>query len=231
MTRILLLRHAHSVANAKGILAGRSPGIELSEQGRQQAADLAERLQGVEFSSVHISPMERCTQTVKPLLSKISKAALKDISIETDDDLVEVDYGKWTGKKIAVLARDKSWKIVQDTPSAMYFPGGEGLLDVQARAMRALNRAANTSGVKVKLLVSHGDVIKAIVASVLGTHLDHFQKIVIDPASITILDFNGKDYRVLTLNNSDQPVSSFLTNSSRSKSAKALIGGGSGRKR
>jgi broad specificity phosphatase PhoE len=142
-----------------------------------------------------------------------------------------VDFGKWTGRKLAILSRDKAWKVVQNTPSAMYFPGGEGLLDVQARAMRALNSAANTPGKGAKLLVSHGDVIKSIVASVLGTHLDHFQKIVIDPASLTVLDFNGVDYRVLTLNSTTAPISAFLKEEvSKKKGVTALLGGGSGRK-
>jgi probable phosphomutase (TIGR03848 family) len=231
MTRILLLRHAHSVANEKGILAGRTPGISLSEKGAKQALEVATRLQGVAFSQIRISPMERCSATVTPLIAQFPKSATKKVKIEIDEDIVEVDYGKWTGKKLAVLSKDKTWKIVQDTPSAMYFPGGEGLLDVQARAMRALNSLANTSGSEAKMLVSHGDVIKAIVASVLGTHLDHFQKIVIDPASITVLDFNGKDFRVLTLNNTSTPITSFIeTKSAKSKGSRALLGGGSGRK-
>lgn len=230
MTRILLLRHAHSVANSKGILAGRAPGISLSDKGVKQSIDLAERLHGVKFSQIRISPMERCAETVKPLISQFSKSVTVATGIEIDEDLVEVDYGKWTGKKLSALSKEKSWKVVQDTPSAMYFPGGEGLLDVQARAMRSLNRISKSSGSEAKLLVSHGDVIKAIVASVLGTHLDHFQKIVIDPASITVLDYNGKDYRVLTLNNSSEPIANFLNKPSKSKASKALLGGGSGRK-
>lgn len=231
MTRILLLRHAHSVANAKGVLAGRTPGITLSERGVKQSLEVATRLKGVTFSQIRISPLERCVQTVQPLIAGFSKTAAKKVKIETDEDLVEVDYGKWTGKKLALLSKEKSWKIVQETPSAMYFPGGEGLLDVQARAMRGLYNISNSSGLETKLLVSHGDVIKAIVANVLGTHLDHFQKIVIDPASITVLDFNGKDYRVLTLNNTSDPISSFLVQSKKSMKSSALLGGGSGRKR
>jgi probable phosphomutase (TIGR03848 family) len=231
MTRILLLRHAHSVANEKGILAGRSPGISLSEKGVKQALEVATRLQGIAFSHIRISPMERCSETVAPLIAQFPKSAIKKAMIEIEEDIVEVDYGKWTGKKLSVLSKDKSWKIVQDTPSAMYFPEGEGLLDVQARAMRALNSIAKASGTEAKMLVSHGDVIKAIVASVLGTHLDHFQKIVIDPASITVLDFNGKDFRVLTLNNTSSPIASFIEKkSAKSKGSRALLGGGSGRK-
>ncbi|ASY25075.1 probable phosphoglycerate mutase [Candidatus Planktophila lacus] len=231
MTRIVLLRHAHSSANAKAILAGRAPGVDLSDRGRKEAQDIAKRLKEINFSLIRVSPMERCAQTIEPLLAQLSKNREAEPIVEVESDLVEVDYGKWTGRKLAILSRDKAWKVVQNTPSAMYFPGGEGLLDVQARAMRALNSAANTPGKGAKLLVSHGDVIKSIVASVLGTHLDHFQKIVIDPASLTVLDFNGVDYRVLTLNSTTAPISAFLKKEvSKKKGVTALLGGGSGRK-
>ena len=231
MTRIVLLRHAHSLANAKAILAGRAPGVDLSDRGRKEAQDVAKRLKEINFSLIRVSPMERCAQTIEPLLAQLSKSLEAKPIVEVESDLVEVDYGKWTGRKLSILSRDKAWKVVQNTPSAMYFPGGEGLLDVQARAMRALNSAANTPGKGAKLLVSHGDVIKSIVASVLGTHLDHFQKIVIDPASLTVLDFNGVDYRVLTLNSTTAPISAFLKEEvSKKKGVTALLGGGSGRK-
>ena len=198
---------------------------------KQEAQDVAKRLKEINFSLIRVSPMERCAQTIEPLLAQLSKSLEAKPIAEVENDLVEVDYGKWTGRKLSILSRDKAWKVVQNTPSAMYFPGGEGLLDVQARAMRALNSAANTPGKDAKLLVSHGDVIKAIVASVLGTHLDHFQKIVIDPASLTVLDFNGVDYRVLTLNSTTAPISAFLKEEvSKKKGVTALLGGGSGRK-
>ena len=231
MTRIVLLRHAHSSANAKAILAGRAPGVDLSDRGRKESQDVAKRLKEINFSLIRVSPMERCAQTIEPLLEQLSKGSGAKPIIEVENDLVEVDYGKWTGRKLAILSRDKAWKVVQNNPSAMYFPGGEGLLDVQARAMRAVNNAANTPGRGPKLLVSHGDVIKSIVASVLGAHLDHFQKIVIDPASITVLDFNGVDFRVLTLNSTTAPITAFLKEeSSKKKGVSALLGGGSGRK-
>ena len=231
MTRIVLLRHAHSSANAKAILAGRAPGVDLSDRGRKESQDVAKRLKEINFSLIRVSPMERCAQTIEPLLAQLSKGSGAKPIIEVENDLVEVDYGKWTGRKLAILSRDKAWKVVQNNPSAMYFPGGEGLLDVQARAMRAVNNAANTPGRCPKLLVSHGDVIKSIVASVLGAHLDHFQKIVIDPASITVLDFNGVDFRVLTLNSTTAPITAFLKEeSSKKKGVSALLGGGSGRK-
>lgn len=226
MTRILLIRHAHSVANQRGILAGRADGIVLTDQGVSQSVDLAKRLAGSKITKVHTSPLERCHLTISPLVKSIP---LKDRpKIVVNEDLSEVDYGKWTGRKLSALYREKLWKVVQNRPSAMYFPAGEGLAHVQVRAMRALHSAAAEGGLQV--LVSHGDVIKSIVAAVLGTHLDNFQKIVIDPASITVLDFDGTDFRVLTLNNTSTPIADFAKASPKRRAVKALLGGGSGKK-
>ena len=226
MTRILLIRHGHSVANQRGILAGRTDGVVLTEQGVSQSEELAKRLAGSKISKVHSSPLERCHLTIAPLLKSIPSKDRPKIVVS--QDLSEVDYGKWTGKKLSSLYREKLWKVVQNRPSAMYFPAGEGLAHVQVRAMRAVHAAAAEGGLQV--LVSHGDVIKSIVAAVLGTHLDNFQKIVIDPASITVLDFDGTDFRVLTLNNTATPIAEFAKISNKKRPVKALLGGGSGKK-
>jgi probable phosphomutase (TIGR03848 family) len=198
----------------------------LTEQGVSQSEDLAKRLAGSKISKVHTSPLERCHLTIAPLVKSIPSKDRPKIVV--NNDLSEVDYGKWTGKKLSTLYREKLWKVVQNRPSAMYFPAGEGLAHVQARAMRAVHSAAAEGGLQV--LVSHGDVIKSIVAAVLGTHLDNFQKIVIDPASITVLDFDGTDFRVLTLNNTSTPIVDFAKTSAKKRAAKALLGGGSGKK-
>ncbi|CAN2199711.1 phoE Broad specificity phosphatase PhoE and related phosphatases [Candidatus Nanopelagicaceae bacterium] len=227
MTRILLIRHAHSVANDRGILAGRSPGVVLTAHGSKQAMELAQRLKNVAIAKIHISPLERCHLTINPLLKKIPVKNRPKIVIT--EDLSEVDYGNWTGKKLISLYRDKLWKIVQDRPSAMYFPDGEGLANVQVRAMRAVHGAANESGLQI--IVSHGDVIKSIVAAVLGTHMDNFQKIVIDPASITVLDFDGGNFRILTLNNTSTPIAELAKIDGKKRPARALLGGGAGKKR
>jgi probable phosphomutase (TIGR03848 family) len=226
MTRILLIRHAHSVANQRGILAGRTEGVYLTEEGESQAAELAKRLSGSKISKVHISPLERCHLTINPLLKSIPVKERPKIQI--NGDLSEVDYGKWTGKKLTSLYREKLWKVVQNRPSAMYFPEGEGLAHMQVRAMRAVHAAAAEGGLQI--IVSHGDVIKSVVAAVLGTHLDNFQRIVIDPASITVLDFDGADFRILTLNNTTTPIAELAKTSSTKRVTRALIGGGSGKK-
>jgi probable phosphomutase (TIGR03848 family) len=223
MTRILLIRHAHSVANDRGILAGRSAGVVLTDHGKKQAIELAKRLQGVSVASIHISPMERCHLTMAPFLNAAAPA--KGPKVLINDDLSEVDYGRWTGKKLSSLYRHKLWKTVQNRPSAMYFPDGEGLANVQVRAMRAVHKAAAMPGNQI--LVSHGDVIKSIVAAVLGTHLDNFQRVVIDPASVTVLDFDGTDFRVITLNSTTAAITDLVPAKKRSI-GKALLGGGSG---
>jgi probable phosphomutase (TIGR03848 family) len=223
MTRILLIRHAHSVANNRGILAGRATGVVLTEHGKKQAVELAERLNGISVSSIHISPLERCHLTIAPFLESTTGA--KGPQVLVTEDLSEVDYGKWTGKKLTSLYRHKLWKTVQNRPSAMYFPDGEGLAGVQVRAMRALHTAAAMPGNQI--LVSHGDVIKSIVAAVLGSHLDNFQKIVIDPASVTVLDFDGTDFRVITLNSTSAALSD-LAPIKKKSATRALLGGGAG---
>ena len=226
MTRILLIRHAHSVANERGILAGRADGVFLTARGESQAEELAKRLSGSKISKVHISPLERCHLTINPLIKSIP--AKERPKIHINQDLSEVDYGKWTGKKLTTLYRAKLWKTVQNRPSAMYFPEGEGLAHMQVRAMRAVHAAAAEGGLQI--IVSHGDVIKSIIAEVLGTHLDNFQKIVIDPASITVLDFDGSDFRILTLNNTTTPIVELAKASSAKRATRALLGGGSGKK-
>jgi len=221
MTRILLIRHAHSIANDRGILAGRSAGVVLTEYGAKQASDLAERLKGVAIAKIHISPLERCHLTINPLLKKIPLKTRPKIVIT--EDLSEVDYGKWTGKKLSSLYREKLWKVVQNRPSAMYFPEGEGLANVQVRAMRAVHSAASEPGLQI--IVSHGDVIKAMVASLLKMKLDNFQSLVIDPASITMLEYDGDSARLILFNDHLTRLEGSLS-SARPK--KMLLGGGAG---
>jgi probable phosphoglycerate mutase len=221
MARIVLLRHAHSVANEKNILAGRTPGIDLSEKGSVQAQNLIRRLGSIEFEQISISPIERCHQTIAPWLNSCSKTP----KIVTDEDLSEVDYGTWSGKSLASLRRKSLWKIVAHHPSQMVFPGGESLLAMQERALRSFYRLNEVKGKKPRLLVSHGDVIKSLVAHCLGMHLDQFQKLIIEPASLTIIDTHDGVSRLVRLNDVDGLL---LKDSS---SVEAAVGGSTGNQR
>jgi probable phosphomutase (TIGR03848 family) len=188
VTTLILLRHGRSTANVSGVLAGRTPGVELDDKGREQAAKIVERLDTVPISAIVSSPMIRCRQTVTPL----ARACGLEPMIE--DDLSEVDYGSWTGGELKDLAKEPLWKVVQAHPSAAVFPDGEGLAGMQARAVAAVRRherriAAEFGPNAVWLACSHGDVIKSILADALATHLDNFQRIVVDTCSISVVSY------------------------------------------
>jgi probable phosphomutase (TIGR03848 family) len=218
MARIVLLRHAHSVANEKNLLAGRTPGIALSKTGRDQALLLVNRLGAITFDEIAVSPMQRCRETIDPWLTSSNGKS----RVITDDSISEVDYGSWSGKSLASLRRKSQWKVVQDFPSQMVFPEGESLLEMQGRALSGFYRLNSVKGKGPRLLVSHGDVIKSIVAHCLGMHLDQFQRLVIEPASITIIDTDNGMSRLVRFND----AKGFLTSSSSSN--QSAIGGSTG---
>jgi probable phosphomutase (TIGR03848 family) len=224
--RLVLIRHAHSEANAAGILSGRLPNVHLSEKGVAQSENLAVRLGKFPVSSLRISPMERCFETISPWINSVVLPNYPKFQAELDPNLTEVDYGTWSGKKLTTLSKNKLWKIVQESPSRMYFPDGEGIAQMQARAMTSVHQAVSAKGKGSAIIVSHGDVIKSIVASALGMHLDEFQRIVIDPASVSIIDFSTTKPRTLLLNDSRSVVTELLVEPKRSKN---LLGGGAGR--
>ena len=218
MARIVLLRHAHSVANEKNLLAGRTPGIALSKTGRDQALQLVNRLGAITFDEIAVSPMQRCRETIDPWLTSSNGKS----RVVTDDSISEVDYGSWSGKSLASLRRKSQWKVVQDFPSQMVFPEGESLLEMQGRALSCFYRLNAVKGKGPRLLVSHGDVIKSIVAHCLGMHLDQFQRLVIEPASITIIDTDNGMSRLVRFND----AKGFLA--SNSSSNQSAIGGSTG---
>ena len=224
--RLVLIRHAHSEANAAGILSGRLPNVHLSEKGLKQSEDLALRLGNFQVSNLRISPMERCFETIAPWINSILLPNYPKFSPIIDQELTEVDYGSWSGKKLVVLSKNRLWKTVQESPSRMYFPNGEGIAQMQSRAMKSVHQAISTKSTGSAVIVSHGDVIKSIVASALGMHLDEFQRIVIDPASVSILDYSIIKPRVLLLNDSRSVITELVA---APKRAKNLLGGGSGR--
>lgn len=188
MTTLILLRHGRSTANTAGVLAGRTPGVELDEAGHEQAATLVQRLAGVPVAQILCSPMVRCGQTVEPL------ATDRGLTPLTEPDLAEVDYGSWTGGTLKTLSKEPLWKVVQAHPSAAVFPDGEGLAGMQARAVAAVRRhavriTAEHGPQAVWLACSHGDVIKSVLADALATHLDNFQRIMVDTCSISVVHY------------------------------------------
>jgi probable phosphoglycerate mutase len=224
--RLVLIRHAHSESNAAGILSGRIPNVHLSAKGVKQSEQLSQRLGSFPVAQMRISPMERCFETVSPWINEFVLAANPRFEPTIDPMLNEVDYGDWSGKRLATLSLKKEWKTVQESASRMYFPGGEGIAAMQSRAMKSVHEVASLSDSKVAVFVSHGDVIKSIVASALGMHLDEFQRIIIDPASVSVIEYHSVKPRILLVNDTRAVVTDLLKAPKRSKN---LLGGGSGK--
>ena len=224
--RVVLIRHAHSEANEAGVLSGRKPNVHLSPRGVEQAKNLADRLGHFPISQIRISPMERCLESIEPWLQSTIASKSPTLIPILDQDLNEVDYGSWSGKKLSTLSRSKLWKVVQEMPSRMYFPDGEGIAQMQIRAIKVVHNSISSNKKGALVIVSHGDVIKSIVASALAMQLDEFQRIIIDPASVSILDYSNGKPRVLLLNDTRSVVTELLQQPNR---AKNLIGGGSGK--
>ena len=226
MTTVLLVRHGVTDANNSGVLAGWSPGVHLADKGREQAAALATRLANVPVAAVVSSPLERCIETADALVND------RDITVETDDGLGECKYGDWTGQELKKLAKDPLWKVVQAHPSAATFPGGESLRDTQTRAVDAIRRINDRLGPDATwIAVSHGDVIKAILADALGLHLDLFQRIQADPCSLSVVRYTTLRPFVVRMNDVGGSVDDLrpAKRRARSRSSDAVVGGGAGR--
>lgn len=233
MTTVLLIRHGRTTANASGVLAGRTPGVELDERGRSQAEALAVRLAAVPLAAVVSSPLERTHQTAEALM--VGRSA---IPLHLDDQLTECDYGHWSGRDLKTLTKEPLWKTVQAHPAAAVFPGGEAMAAMSARAVTAIRRwNAELGEHATYAVVSHGDIIKAIAADALGMHLDLFQRLQVDPCSVTVIRYTATRPFVLRLNDTGGDVAALIPPKRRSKRAPArsrtadsdaVVGGGAG---
>jgi len=238
MATVILLRHGRTEANASGTLAGRTPGVHLDELGRSQAQSAARRLAVVRLAELVSSPLERCKETAREVARQQAHEAAPRPRVLTDKALTECDYGEWQGRALRDLARLALWRTVQTNPSAATFPGGESLAQMQARAVDAVRRrdaavAAAHGPDAVWLAVSHGDVIKSVIADALGMHLDLFQRIQVDPASVSVIRYTEARPYVLASNTHEGDLS-WLAPKRRRKGRRgasrddAAVGGGAG---
>jgi probable phosphomutase (TIGR03848 family) len=227
VTTLLLVRHGLTDANTGGLLAGWTPGVHLAEKGREQAAALAARLAGVPLVTVVSSPLERCQETAAAIVAE------RDIEVVTDERLGECHYGDWTGQELKKLVKDPLWKVVQAHPSAAAFPGGESLRDTQARAVAAVRAHNKALGADATwAAVTHGDVIKAVLADALGMHLDLFQRIVVDPCSVSVVRYTELRPFVARMNDTGGAVDDLVppkkARRGRKPTSDAVVGGGAG---
>jgi len=259
---VILLRHGRTTSNASGILAGWTPGVGLDDTGRAQATAVGQRLAHLPLAAVVTSPLQRCRETVAEVLAArrahLERQAATSSARATrrrrtttpeppaipepvdDERLAECRYGDWQGQPLSKLAKDPLWTVVQQHPSAAVFPGpdGEPLAATAARAVAAIRDwdariTAQYGAHAVWLACSHGDVIKAIVADALGMHLDLFQRIVIDPCSLSIIRYTPTRPFLLRLNDTGGEVPApepprKQRRGARTPSSDAVVGGGAG---
>jgi probable phosphomutase (TIGR03848 family) len=214
---VLLVRHGRTTANASGTLAGWTPGIGLDEVGRGQAQALASRLAPVPVAAVVTSPLQRCRETLAELVAVPGPKGAARPSPLVDDRLGEARYGDWTGRPLKDLAKEPLWRVVQAHPSAVTFPGehGESMLAMQLRAVEAVREhdaavAREHGDDAVWLAVSHGDIIKSLLADALGMHFDAFQRIVVDPCSVSVVRYTPLRPFALRMNDTGGDLSALV---------------------
>ena len=235
MATVILVRHGRTTANTSGVLAGRTRGVRLDDTGVAQAARTAERLSVVPLVAVVTSPLERCRQTARAILKEQQGTPVT----ATERGITECDYGSWQGKALRDLAKEPLWKTVQTQPSAAAFPEGESMSAMQARSVSAVRRLdalyeAEHGPGAVWVAVSHGDIIKSVLADALGMHLDLFQRLQVDPASVSIVRYTGTRPYVLATNTHAgdlswlKPPRRRRPPARRKKAEDAAVGGGAG---
>jgi len=215
---VLLVRHGRTTANASGVLAGWTAGVGLDDTGREQAQALAARVAAANLpvSRIVSSPLQRCQETA----DLVAERAAPGIPVGLDDRLGECRYGAWTGRKLSELAKEDLWRVVQDQPSGARFPDGEdypgeSMAGMQSRALEVVRQVdvevrAASGADAIWVAVSHGDVIKAILADAAGAHLDQFQRIQVDPASVSVVRYTSRRPFLLRSNDTGGDLASLL---------------------
>jgi len=191
----VLIRHAQNDWVKTGRLAGWTPGVHLNEEGRRQAEALGERLASAKLQAVYSSPLERAVETAEAVVKHYP-----GLTVQIEEGVGEVAFGGWTGERLRKLRRRRLWDIVQNYPSGARFPEGESFRETQNRVIDALERIAQRHPGGKVAVVSHSDVIKLAVAYYAGIHLDLFQRLIISPASISIIGLSRMGPRIIRLN-------------------------------
>jgi probable phosphoglycerate mutase len=186
------LRHGEHGLLGK-VLAGRMPGVGMTERGRAEIASQAERLAREKIAAIYASPLQRTRETAEIVSARLS------LSIEFRDDLLELDFGEWTGATFDAIRADPRWQAWSTQRSLAAIPGGESMRQVQQRVVAALLELNERHLHETVVLVSHGDVIRAVLLFALGMPLDFYNRIEIGQGSISTITIGASGMRVLTL--------------------------------
>lgn len=195
-TLCFLVRHGQTPTTGS-VLPGRAPGLHLSDTGKQQAANAAARLSDLgktKIAAIYASPMERTQETAAPIAEAL------ELEIQTEDGLIEADFGAWTGQDLKALMKLPEWKQVQQYPSGFRFPDGESFGEMQLRITDTIQTLVARHRGESIVIVSHADPIKAAVADAMGIHLDLFQRIVVGQCSISAIQYGDSPPIILSVN-------------------------------
>ncbi|SHE51182.1 probable phosphoglycerate mutase [Ferrithrix thermotolerans DSM 19514] len=200
-TYIVFVRHAKTASTGK-ILPGRTSGLHLSEEGRQQAKAVAKVLQNSYPSpaAIYTSPLERAQETARPYVESLAATP----EVITSDAIVECDFGEWTGRDLKDLYKLPEWQIVQRHPSKFRFPSGESFQEMQSRIVAFETECDKRYNGQVVVAFSHADTIKTAVVDALGMHLDQFQRIQIDTASVSVIGIIAGVPRLICMNSGSE---------------------------
>ena len=188
-----LLRHGqHDLGG--GVLAGRMPGVGLSERGRAEIAAVAERLAGAGVAAVYSSPLQRTRESAEIVAARLG------LPVAFRDDLIELDFGEWTGTTFDAIRTDPRWEAWRAHRSLAAIPGGESMRAVQHRAVEAMFEIVEAHRDEAVLAVSHGDVIRSILVFALGMPLDFYSRLEIGLASLSTIRIDAAGIRILAVN-------------------------------
>lgn len=192
--QILLIRHA-AHAHLGNVLSGRMPGLGLSPQGLSQAERLAARCSTMSIDGLESSPVQRAVETARAIV-----AARPRLTVTTVANLDELDFGEWSGRSFADLAEDPRWQTWNAARETAVAPAGESMTQAQARAWAHIEATAAQRPGQTIAMVTHCDIIRGVIAQVLGLSLDHILRFDIDPASISRLAIGPWGAKVLSMN-------------------------------
>lgn len=193
MTVFCLIRHALTGATNK-VVSGRAAGIHLSAEGHAQAEALGRVLENLSISAIYCSPLERSVETANRISAHLT------LPVQVCDSLTEIDYGDWTGADFSELSANKDWQLFNSSRSSTRIPGGESVLDVQARIIAELERLRARHADRSVAVVSHAEPIRAAICHYAGIHLDFSLRIKIEPASFSMIALSESDARILGIN-------------------------------
>jgi broad specificity phosphatase PhoE len=186
------LRHGEHGLLGK-VLAGRMPGVGMTERGRAEIASQAERLAREKIAAIYASPLQRTRETAEIVSARLS------LSIEFRDDLLELDFGEWTGATFDAIRADPRWQAWSTQRSLAAIPGGESMRAVQQRVVAAMIELNERHLHETIVLASHGDVIRAALLYALGMPLDFYNRLEIGQGSISTIQIQSGGLRVLAV--------------------------------